>query len=235
MENKLHKMPMFWFIQVFQIPSYYFLCKNNVITFKIEVDVSGPQPQNAWFQPVIYSVILDKSSNCLHICLSFSNWKMRILLLTYLTVGGSWGPEDFKWTVQSIGDTAWCKVHSFGFFSPLLFFVFCFFFKKCTGSLPFSETGNAWHFKAQSWKVWITIHLKWVYWGIVPSSDKFSLCYSGIYQSNDLIKIQWLPTVWKSVYCHLAKIAKIGGGSISNLQTKKVWHLFFNRVLTSQT
>lgn len=135
-------MPLFWFIQVFQIPSYHFLCKNNAIMIKIEVDVSGPKPQNACLQPLIYWVILDKSSNCLHICLSFSNRKMRILLLTYLTVGGSWGPEDFKWTVQSIGDTAWCKVHSFVFLSPLLFFFF--FFKKCTGSLPLSETGNAW-------------------------------------------------------------------------------------------
>lgn len=92
---------------------------------KIEVDVSGPKPQNACLQPSIHSVFLDKSSNCLHICLIFSSWKLGILLLTYLTVGGSWCPEDFKRTVQSIGDTAWCKIHSF--LPPFFFF---FFFSK---------------------------------------------------------------------------------------------------------
>lgn len=159
---------------------------------KIEVDVSGPKPQNACLQPSIHSVFLDKSSNCLHICLIFSSWKLGILLLTYLTVGGSWCPEDFKRTVQSIGDTAWCKIHSF--LPP--FFCFCFFFKNVQAHCPFQRQGVLeWHFKAQSWRVWITIHLKWVYWGIVYSLDKISLHYSGIYQSNDLIKIQWLPTV----------------------------------------
>lgn len=35
----------------------------------------------------VHSVILNKSSDCLHICLSFSSQKMGTLLLTYLTVG----------------------------------------------------------------------------------------------------------------------------------------------------
>lgn len=36
----------------------------------------------------VHSVILNESTDCLHICLSFSSRKMGILLLTYLTVGG---------------------------------------------------------------------------------------------------------------------------------------------------
>lgn len=69
--------------------------------------------QNSWLQVAVCSVILNKSSYCFSICLSFSSCKMGILLLTYLTVGGRglWGPEVLKGLWQSVRAKAWHKVY----------------------------------------------------------------------------------------------------------------------------
>lgn len=130
--------------------------------------MSGRKLQNAWLQASVQSVTLNKSSNHLHVCLSFSSWKMGILLLTYLTVGGQritglWG---------FLTDCAICYRHHLMPSSQVIF-------QACTGPLPFSEIGSAWlTFKAQDWNAWILVHLKWVYWGIVHCLEnfKFPLC-----------------------------------------------------------